>query len=224
VHVARIALLVGFVVGCREQTSDRPVAIEAAPGAVHGVLSVPRPTPQGRSARRGWRCSGSGATRVCEDRALESDDFDCKPDGCTQRRPRMPDDGEWECADIQGVVICHGGGAAAGTVPGPADPAWICGARRGKPGERVCVDFSPDRPSRRELGDCRFDYEPERPLRFCRRGEPGLGRACSGAGCVAGSVCAGGHCLPLQPKPECWLDADCGRGVCALGSCRAEGR
>ncbi len=125
----------------------------------------------------------------------------------------MPDDGEWECADVHGVVVCHGGLAAAGAVPGPADLGWLCGSRRSHPSERVCIDLSPDRPNA-ELS-CRF----EAGERVCTaRPESRVGAACGV--CPAGSVCADGHCLPLEPKPECWLDRDCGSGVCLFGSCR----
>lgn len=177
-----------------------------------GVRRVERNLPRQRAPVRGWRCAGQGAARVCEDRAWGSSAFVCSDDACVQRHPRMPDDGEWECADIDGAVICHGGLAAAGTVAGPADEAWLCGARRTHDSDRVCVDFSPDRPAR--FQDCRF----EQGRRVCRAGEAKLGRACDS--CPAGSVCTGGHCLPLEPKPECWLTKDCAAGVCLYGTCR----
>jgi hypothetical protein len=193
------------------------------PGAVHGVSSVPRPLPEQRAPLRGWRCSGSARARVCEDRAFGSDAFECGAQQCTQRHPRMPDDGEWECADIEGAVICRGGGAAAGVVSGPPDPAWQCGARRGAVGERICVDFSPDRPPNEALGDCRFIHEPGRPSRICSPGRAALGQPCDASACPAGLVCAGGHCLPLDPAPSCWIDRDCGSGACLFGSCRGGG-
>jgi hypothetical protein len=192
--------------------------------STHGVIAVERPLPA-RAALRGWRCSGAGDGRVCEDRAWTSDAFECTPSACTQRHPRLPDDGEWECAEIEGAVICRGGGAAAGVVPGPPDAGFICGARRGKPGERICVDFAPDRPDAPGMNDCRFQYEPGRPARLCHAGkEPALGRTCGQGDCPAGTVCAGARCLPLSPEPSCWIDADCAGGVCLLGSCQGGAR
>jgi hypothetical protein len=183
------------------------------------VIVATRVLPAQAAPARGWRCSGNGPARRCEDRAWGSAPFACGEDGCTQAHPRMPDDGEWECAEIEGVVLCHGGAPAAGVVPGPEDPGWLCGARKRHPGERVCVDFSPDRPPGK-LGDCRFEHGPGRTRRVCRPGpEPGVGRRCSEGGCPAGAVCAGERCWPLRPAPECWLDADCERGACLLGSC-----
>lgn len=247
-QVARFAWLALLCAGCRDPAPERAVVVEPAPrrvaapaetdvgsacadvgelracfgdhpGAVHGVLVVPRPLPSAPRPARGWRCGGVGSARTCEDRALETDAFACRGDVCTRQHPRLPDDGEWECAELDGAVLCHGGGTAAGTVPGPADPAWLCGPRRGAPGERICVDFSPDRPELGAGAACRFEYLPGRAQRTCRRGaEPALGRACGA--CPAGMACAGGRCLPLPPSPECWLDADCGGGVCLLGSCR----
>jgi hypothetical protein len=189
--------------------------------STHGVTAVERSLPA-RPALRGWRCSGVGAGRVCEDRAWTSDAFTCTESVCTQRHPRLPDDGEWECAEIEGAVICRGGGPASGVVFGPPDPGFLCGGRKGKRGERICIDFSPDRPEPAGMSDCRFQYEPGRPARACRAGkEPALGKRCQAAGeCPAGTVCASERCLPLAPEPECWLDADCGGGVCLLATCR----
>lgn len=184
-----------------------------------GVRRVERPLPRLPSLR-GYRCSGRGAERSCEDRRHASDAFACHGELCTQRYPRLPDDGEWECADLDGVVVCRGWADAAGVVAGRPDPGWFCGARRGAAGERICVDFAPDRPNG-EPWSCRFQYEPELPLRACTRGGRGpLGSAC-GAGCPFGSVCVADRCLPLEPQPSCWIDKDCGDGKkCAFGTCR----
>ena len=183
-----------------------------------GVALVPRPTPARRRAS-GWRCRGSGEHRACEDRRHGADAFECRGSLCSQAHPRMPDDGEWECADFDGVVVCHRLSDAAGIEPGPKDPAWICGDRRGH-GERVCVDLSPDRPGP-EPWQCKFQYEPDVPARVCTAaGLPLFGRAC-GSGCPFGTQCASGLCLPQRPSADCWLDADCGAGAkCAYGSCR----
>jgi hypothetical protein len=179
---------------------------------------VPRPVPSPPPAR-GFRCWGVGAERKCEDRGWASDAFSCSGDSCTQNTPRLPDDGEWECADLDGVVVCHGGRPAAGVTPGAPDVGWRCGPRRGAEGDRVCVDFSPDRPGP-EPWSCRFQYLPGVPRRACKKGGLGmLGRAC-GTGCPSGSVCQSGHCLPLSPNPSCWLDSDCDKGQkCTFGSC-----
>jgi hypothetical protein len=139
------------------------------------------------------------------------------------------------CVDSAGAEVCLSTGAAAGVVPAPADPAWICRPRRqatparrradGEPDERVCVDLSPDFPD----GDgaawrCRVENGPA-PTRVCERGAtPGaLGVGCGAARrCVDGAVCAGGRCLPARPAPSCWLDDDCPGGACRFGTCREE--
>ncbi|MFO0572264.1 MAG: hypothetical protein U0263_41970 [Polyangiaceae bacterium] len=194
------------------------VAAVRACFAPSGPVGVPRPMPA-EPTPRGYRCWGSGAERKCEDRGWQSGAFACTGELCTQATPRLPDDGEWECADLEGVVVCHGGRAPAGVTPGAPDVGWICGPRRGVDGEKVCVDFAPDRPEP-EPWACRFQYEPGVPRRACRKGGVGpVGRAC-GKGCPLGSVCSSGHCLPLKPDPSCWLDRDCGGGQkCALGTC-----
>lgn len=185
-----------------------------------GVVAVPRPAPPSPVPARGYRCAGAGLERECRDRALGSDAFSCSGDRCTQRHPRLPDDGEWECADLDSVVVCRGWSDAAGIVAGKPDPGWYCGARRGAASERICVDFSADRPDA-EPWSCRFQYEPGAPTRVCTRGgEPPLGRKCD-KGCPFGSVCRGERCLPLEPAPSCWSDKDCPAGdKCAFGTCR----
>lgn len=184
-----------------------------------GVQRVTRPLPDVPS-ERGYRCSGRDAKRVCEDHRHGADAFSCSGELCTQRHPRMPDDGEWECADLDGVVICRGWAEAAGVVAGKPDPAWFCGPRAGAASERICVDFAPERPPG-EPWSCKFQFEDGLPRRACQRGGQGpLGRAC-GAGCPFGSACEKDRCLPLEPSPSCWIDKDCGEGKkCAFGSCR----
>jgi len=76
-----------------------------------------------------------------------------EPAVCVQRFPRRPDDGEWECVELEGVVLCRGGERAAGVVAGPRDRGWIC---RGQ-GPAHCVDLAPDRPDRDGRWRCRFE-------------------------------------------------------------------
>lgn len=184
-----------------------------------GPRLVPRPVPDAPHVGA-WRCSGAGAARVCEDRALGAGSFECGDTLCTQRFARVPDDGQWECADLDGAVLCHFMAPASGIVAGGADPAFFCGQRRGKPGERVCVDFAPDLPAP-DFRHCRFDHSGGDVARLCEKGgRRALGGEC-GAGCPPGAACAGGACLPLEPAPDCWLDADCAGGErCAFGTCR----
>lgn len=186
-----------------------------------GPTDVRRVERAGRAqSERGWRCAGQGKDQRCEDRRFASDAFTCNDARCTQRHPRMPDDGEWECADLDGVVVCRGWAQAAGVVKAPPDLGWHCGARAGTEHERVCVDLAPDRPPH-EPWNCSFQHESEGAPRLCQRGGAGpLGRECAG-GCPFGSVCAADRCLPLEPAPGCWIDKDCGAGKkCAHGSCR----
>jgi len=149
--------------------------------------------------------------------------FACSGDRCEQRHPRMPDDGEWQCADSAGATVCMGGERAAGVARSAPEPAWLCGARRGAAaGARICVDLSPDFPDGRASGwRCRTIHEgPAR--RVCDRDPAAhtLAEACDRARpCVDGSRCADGWCVPERPAPACWLDTDCPGGRCRFGSC-----
>jgi hypothetical protein len=138
----------------------------------------------------------------------------------------MPDDGEWTCADAAGAAICVGGEPAAGVPPGPPDPSWRCGPRRaGRAdalGARVCTDEAPDFPDGRMAGwRCRYINDPP-PRRVCDRDPHArmLGEPCDAQRpCIDGGRCTAGRCvLPLSP-PDCWLDGDCGGGLCRLGHC-----
>jgi hypothetical protein len=125
----------------------------------------------------------------------------CTSASCEQRAPRLPDDGEWECVELDGVVICRGGVPAAGVVAGPADPGWSCGPRRGS-ADRICVDLAPELPDGAIGGwRCRFTHE---------RGERRV--------CRADPTAAPPAPTPV-PKPSCWIDRDCGSGTCRRGSC-----
>jgi hypothetical protein len=193
---------------------------------------VARPVPAAPSASAmGWRCAWPGAARLCVDRRADAPPFSCVGDRCEQVHARRPDDGEWTCVVASGAEVCLSEARASGVAPAPADPAWICGARRGparragEAGARVCVDFSPDFPD----GDgaawrCRTVNGPA-PTRLCERGatDGSLGVACDRARpCVDGAVCASGRCVPALPAPSCWLDDDCPGGACRFGTCRQE--
>ncbi len=166
------------------------------------------------------RCGGTGAERLC--RLSRERPFRCRDERCEQAIPRLPDDGEWECADVDGVVVCRSHSPAAGVVEGPADPAWICG--EGDP--RVCVDFSPARPESAaddgpSIYRCHFDHEAG-IRRICepRRGRR-LGSTCGEGDCPRGLACVTGICLPaFLPRPDCWTDRDCAEGsACVLATC-----
>jgi hypothetical protein len=184
---------------------------------------VMRTLPSGATPEHGFRCGGSGAARVCEERTRNASAFVCGTQRCLQERPRMPDDGEWECVEISGVVFCRSRTPFAGMQPGPMDLGWMCGARRGgTEGERICVDLDADRPDDESRKHCRFEAHFGAPQRSCTSERTALiGDACTGAQpCPSGSRCELGSCLPAQPDPTCWIDRDCGEGGrCAFGSC-----
>lgn len=197
---------------------------EAAPGG--GSICVRgRPLPKGPPPPAGWRCYGEGPERKCVDRGLGGGPFVCERNRCAQRYPRMPDDGEWECIDMDGVVMCRRGVPPAGVVVGPPDVGWLCGDRVTDEGaDRVCVDFSPDMPDGATRGwRCRFDHK-RREQRICRESDryPALGAACeAGSPCPDTLICASGRCMPRPPQPlSCWFDKECGTGrMCHLGTC-----
>jgi hypothetical protein len=134
----------------------------------------------------------------------EASAFVCEADLCLQRHPRLPDTGEWRCAEREGVVWCAGGEPAAGVVALPKARGYTCGERRKSERgrrERICVDAAPDYPSgRKGEFSCRFT---ERGARECGR-KPTRLRALAGA-----------------PEPNCWLDADCEGARCDRGTCAA---
>lgn len=193
----------------------------------HDAEIVTRPLPSGATPPHGFRCGGVGAARVCEDRTRNASVFVCGTQRCLQERPRMPDDGEWECVEISGVVYCHSRGRGAGMQSGPMDLGWICGARRAAvDDERICVDLDADRPDLKNRR-CRFEPHFGAPQRSCTTTQTRLvGDACGGDSptCPAGSRCKAGLCLPARPEPACWLDRDCGEGLrCVFGSCAKAG-
>ncbi|HVU00752.1 MAG TPA: hypothetical protein VHE30_03340 [Polyangiaceae bacterium] len=195
------------------------------PGAPGGVTVIDRPVPTPVLSKMGFRCSGNGAERTCSDRALSAEEFACDGPRCSQRHPRLPDDGEWECADVAGAVFCNGGGRAAGIAPGSSDTGFVCNARvvRGKKQpERLCADWSPDYPDGSPTGwRCKFDHVPEL-VRVCERDANAhvtAERCDVSHPCIEGLRCGGGRCLPPRPEPSCLLDADCGDGPCRFGAC-----
>jgi hypothetical protein len=194
-----------------------------AAGCPAGLCLRDRPMPEAIRAWAGdYRCTGSGNTRRCSPRAARAPRFQCRGRRCSQEQPRLPDDGEWECADVAGAVLCRGGSEPAGVAHASADPGWLCGARHhGKNGERVCVDLDPDLPERTELRSCHFEFDGARMRRVCEPSDhPLLGDACTHPDlCPAGSDCSAGVCIPPHPRPNCWGDADCELGQCRFGSC-----
>ncbi|MEE8408217.1 MAG: hypothetical protein V3T05_01305 [Myxococcota bacterium] len=186
------------------------------------ICLVPRPVPPGPTPNGGWRCDGVGRDRACQRRTAAAAPFVCNGDQCIQRHPRAPDDADWDCVDRFGAVICSTTRGPAGTVPGPPDPGWLCGARRGHAG-RICLDLSPDLPDA-DVGrwDCAFEHRTG-TMRLCtRRGVlPTLGAACRVPdGCPPDARCIAGHCLPPEPAPSCWVDGDCGEAMaCIFGTC-----
>lgn len=146
-----------------------------------------------------------------------------------QAFPTCPDDGEWECLDLEGVVVCRGGVPAAGVRPGPADAAFECAELQGDVDHRrVCIDATPDVPVERpgHAWRCDFRREGATEQRRCTRDESGvrLGASCDGArACPEGLRCEDGRCARARTDPpDCWLDSDCEGGRrCVLAHCEA---
>jgi hypothetical protein len=193
------------------------------------IRTAPRRAPRVRPSPLGLRCHGSGNAVGCFDRSRDATPFRCDGPVCRQHAPRLPDDGEWECADFSGVVVCHGGLRPAGVPPGASEPGFVCAERRGAraaPGERICVDLSPDFPEGKAAGQrCRFETEGAL-FRVCMA-DPAAraaGDACDVShACDADLFCVEGRCLPRRPEPACWLDIDCDKKACRFGSCIEDG-
>jgi hypothetical protein len=131
--------------------------------------------------------------------------FHCEAEQCSQPYPRLPDAGEWRCADTGGVVWCAGGEPAAGVVAGPPDPSYRCGARFGERRERVCIDEHPDYPMHgADHYVCSFAQE-RGTTRVCKPGSPERVRP-----------------LAKGALAACWLDRDCRSGRCDRGTCTCD--
>jgi hypothetical protein len=138
---------------------------------------------------------------------VEASEWFCGSLNCVQRHVRLPDDGEWRCAEEDGVAWCAGGEPAAGVVRAPAERGYVCGVRRVRERgvvERVCVDESPDIPGTdRERYRCEFAQEQ------------GMKRECYDGATEVRPVVA-------RTAPDCWIDADCAPGTCDRGRCAKE--
>jgi hypothetical protein len=188
-----------------------------------GRCLVRRPLPDSPSPPSGFRCHGQRSERTCVTRAWNGPPFTCQKDRCVQSPLRAPDDGEWECVEMAGAVVCRSPSEAAGIPPGAEDAAFVCGVRKGH-GERICVDLSPDPPPGLGSWSCRVTYDGGSAARVCTPSKEARvgGRCASPEECPVATACIGGRCLPDQPAPECWFDQDCGQGErCRYGSCRA---
>ena len=148
------------------------------------------------------KAPGAAVSDAMASARVEASPFVCDADRCVQRHVRLPDTGEWRCAEREGVVWCAGGEPAAGVVARPKQRGYTCGERRKSERgrrERVCVDAAPDYPPG-PAGSfaCRFT---ERGARECvRKGAPV-------------------RALVVLSKPNCWVDADCDGARCDRGTC-----
>ncbi len=191
-----------------------------------GICTGPRPLPAAlMPLGSDLRCTGAGPARRCRPRSQLASSFHCREHRCYQEQPRLPDDGEWECADLAGIVICRGGAPAAGVAGPNVDPGWICGPRRNSTTqERICLDLDADLPTQeRSARSCRFEVLGARLRRVCEsKATTRFGDPCSrDAACPEAGRCVRGVCLPPRVDPDCWNDFDCGEGRCSYGSCGA---
>src|SRR5262245_38805296 len=83
----------------------RRVCYGEAPHVVPSMREAPPPDAM-------WRCEDHRCALVSRR------PFSCDDGACRQRYPRVPDDADWECADVDGLVVCRDRAAPAGMVPG----------------------------------------------------------------------------------------------------------
>jgi hypothetical protein len=122
-----------LALGCQSTArAEKPASVRATPITSASVSVAPRPASS----------------------------FELENGVFVQRHPRLPDSGEWRCAERGGVVWCAGGQAPAGVAPGLPEPAFRCGKRWGADllSERVCIDRRPEYPSS-GARQCRFEQE-----------------------------------------------------------------
>lgn len=203
---------------CSDLNEHRVCFLEACP---LGVCVTPRPSASRREART-HRCQVVGQERRCRARAEFASPFVCQRGRCVQRRPRLPDDGEWECTETGGAVLCRGGAAPAGVVRPQAGWGYTCASRPGHPEERLCLDVDPDLPTELDATvRCNFEVTAGRAQRVCVSSEaPRLGNRCQTAtDCPAGARCIREVCVPPTLTPACFRDPDCGLERCTLASC-----
>lgn len=189
----------------------------------HRVCVDPEPPkPDARTAA--WRCWVDGATRTCRLRASARGpwlrDPGTGPASWSQRRYALPDEAEWECAEIEGIAYCRTTGDPAGVARREPAPWWLCG--EGPEGRRICTDPDPDRPTDVQASmACHFDHSPPR-RRWCETKTTDDGACAADGDCGLGAVCVGGRCAPLVAEPSCYFDRDCGENagqVCRWGLC-----
>jgi hypothetical protein len=188
---------------CHDVGSARACWDREGPSLVATVAPEPAP-PDGA-----WRCDGERCQLV------RRRFFACDAGTCVQRDPRVPDDGDWECADVEGLVVCRSLAPPAGIVPGSPEVGWICGGY----GQRICIDPSPDRPGAGSYA-CRFEHDPTLRRICVPHRTPTLGAPCRSA-CPEGMTCVSGLCvLTSIATPDCWTDVDCPAGArCLLARC-----
>ncbi len=185
----------------------RLVLLELALVALSVSCKQAQKSPQPRAVAS----AASELTRLLAPRAASR--FQVVDTKMRQEHPRLPDAGEWRCAERGKTVWCAGGEAAAGVVSGPPDGGYRCGPRwSNEEGERVCIDLHPDypdlagSPKRDGQWQCKFEQEQ------------GIARVCELVAPYDGPA------LPAQALPACWLDRDCPSGHCDRGACSCGSR
>jgi hypothetical protein len=182
-------------------SSSKATAWLAAAAAFASVGCQPSADAQERARSRPTSTSDARFREALATRATSP--FVCRGSECRQEHPRLPDTGEWVCAERDGIVWCAGGEPAAGVVSGPVDDHFRCASRWGaKSDERICIDERPQYPTGERAGyACRFEQETA------------LVRVCRPAQVDDGAFAVG------RAIPACWYDKDCPSGACDRGAC-----